>query len=472
MPILEKIVISDFRNIQLQELEFSPNVNCISGNNGEGKTNLLDAIYYLSMTKSAFSASDRFNFRYGTEEFSIAGTYRMENGLASRFSIKMGSKGDKKIRRDDKAYGKVSDHVGILPIVMVSPADVSLVSESGDERRRFVNAVLSQMDREYMTAMQQYNRLLLQRNRMLKEQVVDRALMEVIDLRMAALAGPLYESRKRFVNELKPIVSDFYKTVSGGSEIVDIEYESDLDKASLDQLLAASFEKDRMLRYTSAGLQRDDFLFMMNGHPIRRYGSQGQQKSFLVSLKFAQYEIMKKNYGFAPTLLLDDVFDKLDMGRISNLLKMVSGSDFGQIFITDSNKVRMAGIVDGLTRDRNIHKIVAMAYDGRNNRLRRHEAVGMDELATQFIKEMKLSSGLYRLRVREAWDAVTGAGRYTLEVSLNKGVMICSISSSVVRNQLYFQREALTRQLNEYLKEHASGLVPDENNIVKDLILR
>lgn len=362
MPILEKIVISDFRNIQLQELEFSPNVNCISGNNGEGKTNLLDAIYYLSMTKSAFSASDRFNFRYGTEEFSIAGTYRMENGLASRFSIKMGSKGDKKIRRDDKAYGKVSDHVGILPIVMVSPADVSLVSESGDERRRFVNAVLSQMDREYMTAMQQYNRLLLQRNRMLKEQVVDRALMEVIDLRMAALAGPLYESRKRFVNELKPIVSDFYKTVSGGSEIVDIEYESDLDKASLDQLLAASFEKDRMLRYTSAGLQRDDFLFMMNGHPIRRYGSQGQQKSFLVSLKFAQYEIMKKNYGFAPTLLLDDVFDKLDMGRISNLLKMVSGSDFGQIFITDSNKVRMAGIVDGLTRDRAYYDTVSGTF--------------------------------------------------------------------------------------------------------------
>ena len=150
MPVLEKIVISDFRNIQLQELEFSPNVNCICGNNGEGKTNLLDAIYYLSMTKSAFASSDRFNFRHGTDEFSISGTYRMENGLSSRFAVKMSSKGEKKVRRDEKQYGKVSEHIGILPIVMVSPSDISMVSESGEERRRFVNAVLSQTDREYM----------------------------------------------------------------------------------------------------------------------------------------------------------------------------------------------------------------------------------------------------------------------------------------------------------------------------------
>ena len=352
MPVLEKIVISDFRNIQLQELEFSPNVNCISGNNGEGKTNLLDAIYYLSMTKSAFASSDRFNFRHGTEEFSIAGTYHMENGLSSRFAVKMTSKGEKKMRRDDKPYTKVSEHVGILPIVMVSPADISMVSESGEERRRFVNAVLSQMDREYMAALQQYNRLLMQRNRMLKEMDVDRSLLEVIDMRMSMLAEPVHQARKKFVEDLKPIVSEYYKALSGGSELVDIEYESELSKAGLDQILAASFDKDRILKYTSAGVQRDDFIFTMNGHPIRRYGSQGQQKSFLVSLKFAQYEIMKKNYGFAPVLLLDDVFDKLDMGRISNLLQMVASNDFGQIFITDSNKVRMSGIVDRLTQDR------------------------------------------------------------------------------------------------------------------------
>ena len=352
MPVLEKIVISDFRNIRLQELEFSPNVNCISGNNGEGKTNLLDAIYYLSMTKSAFASSDKFNFRHGTEEFSIAGSYRMENGLASRFAVKMTAKGEKKVRRDDKPYPKVSDHIGVLPVVMVSPADISLVSESGEERRRFVNAVLSQMDHEYMTALQQYNRLLMQRNKMLKEMDVDRSLLEVIDMRMGALAEPIYQARKKFVQDLAPVISEYYKAVSGGSEEVDIEYESELSKTGLESLLATSFEKDRIMKYTTSGVQRDDFIFRMGGHPIRRFGSQGQQKSFLVSLKFAQYELMKKNYGFAPVLLLDDVFDKLDMGRISNLLQMVASNDFGQIFITDSNKIRMSGIVDGLTQDR------------------------------------------------------------------------------------------------------------------------
>ena len=187
---------------------------------------------------------------------------------------------------------------------------------------------------------------------MLKEMDPDRSLLEVIDMRMSALAEPIYQARKKFVEDLKPIIAEYYKAVSGGSEQVDIEYESELSKASLEELLAVSYEKDRILKYTTAGLQRDDFAFKMNGWPIRRHGSQGQQKSFLVSLKFAQYEIMKKNYGFAPVLLLDDVFDKLDMGRISNLLEMVSGKDFGQIFITDSNKVRMSGIVDGLTQDR------------------------------------------------------------------------------------------------------------------------
>ena len=208
------------------------------------------------------------------------------------------------------------------------------------------------MDKEYLSALQQYNRLLMQRNRMLKETVADRTLLEVIDMRLSALAAPVYEARKKFVAELNPVVSEFYRMLSGGSEQVSIEYESELSKAPLEEILAASFEKDRIFKYTTSGIQRDDFAFYMDGWPIRRHGSQGQQKSFLVALKFAQYEIMKRNYGFAPVLLLDDVFDKLDMGRISNLLGMVSGQDFGQIFITDSNKVRMSGIVDGLTQDR------------------------------------------------------------------------------------------------------------------------
>lgn len=362
MPVLEKIVISDFRNIALQELEFSPNINCISGNNGEGKTNLLDAIYYLSMTKSAFAASDRFNFRHGTDEFSLSGIYRMDNGLSSRFAMKISSKGEKKLRRDDKPYGRVSEHIGVLPVVMVSPSDNSLVSDSGEERRRFVNSVLSQMDREYMSAMQHYNRLLQQRNRMLKEPEVDRTLLEVIDLRMSALAGPIHDARRRFVDDIRPVVAEYYKALSGDTEQVDIRYESELSSSSLEGILASSFEKDRILKYTGSGIHRDDFVFMMNGHPIRRYGSQGQQKSFLVSLKFAQYEIMKRNYGFPPVLLLDDVFDKLDMSRISNLLQMVASKDFGQIFITDSNKVRMSGIVDKLTQDRVYFETAAGAF--------------------------------------------------------------------------------------------------------------
>ena len=352
MPQLDKVAIQNFRNIEFQELEFSPNVNCILGNNGEGKTNLMDAIWYLSMTKIAVAASDQFNFRHGTDSFSIAGTYRMENGTQSRFSVSCESRGVKKVRCNDKVYPKVSSHIGVLPIVMVSPSDVSLVSESGEERRRFANSVLSQMDQMYLANVQQYNRVLLQRNRMLKGGDADDGLLSVFDSQLDTYARAIGESRKAFVSDLQPVVSSLYRSLSGGRESVSIEYRTDLDRGSLRDLLAECRDRDAALRYTTAGVQRDDFIFKMDDYPIRRCGSQGQQKSFLVSLKFAQYEIMKKRYGFPPILLLDDVFDKLDMSRISNLLGMVAGSDFGQIFITDSNKVRMAGIVDGLTADR------------------------------------------------------------------------------------------------------------------------
>ena len=352
MPALKKIVVQNFRNIAFQELSFSPNINCISGNNGEGKTNLMDAVWYLSMTKSAFASSDRFNFRHGTDTFAVSGTYSMTMGPDARFSVQVDGKGEKKVRRDDKAYSKISEHIGVLPIVMVSPSDTSLVSESGDDRRRFVNSVLSQMDREYLAAMQQYNRFLFQRNKVLKDGTFDESLLDVFDERMNEYAGVIHGKRDAFVKDLLPLVAEHYATLSGGRETVSIDYRSDLRKGSLVELLKASREKDRIFKYTTAGIQRDDFLFEMNGFPIRRCGSQGQQKSFLVSLKFAQYELMKTRYGFPPMLLLDDVFDKLDMGRISNLLGLVAGSDFGQIFITDSNKVRMSGIVDGLTADR------------------------------------------------------------------------------------------------------------------------
>lgn len=351
MPSLKKIVVQDFRNIQLQELEFSPNVNCISGDNGEGKTNLLDAIWTLSMTKGAFGVSDRYNYRYGSQGFAISGEYLMDNGTLSKFALQS-REGEKKLRRDEKVYDRVSDHIGILPIVMVSPSDTALVSESGEERRRFANAVLSQMDRQYLSDIQHYNRLLATRNLALKNNASDSTFFEVVDLQMSQYASRIFEARDSFAKRLEPAVQKYYSMLSSDKETVGIELRSDLQKAELSQLLAQSVTRDVALGYTSAGVQRDDFVFSMNGHPIRKCGSQGQQKSFLVSLKFAQYEIMKESYGFAPILLLDDLFDKLDMTRVSNLLRLVAGSEFGQIFITDSNKVRITGLLDGITSEK------------------------------------------------------------------------------------------------------------------------
>jgi len=354
MPVLQKIVVQNFRNIELQEVGFSSNINCISGGNGEGKTNLLDAIWYLSMTKSAFSTSDRYNFRHGTSSFALSGTYRMngKDGSTSHFSIMVGDGAEKKLRRDDKPYGKISEHIGVIPIVIVSPADISLVSESGEERRKFVNAVLSQMDREYLSEVQQYNRLLLQRNKLLKAGMFDEDLLSTYDERMSVLSVPIFEKRARFCESLTPVVRRHYSEISSGRESVNIRYLSDLHRGSLCDILRSRRDKDATFRFTTAGIQRDDFVFEMDGLPIRKCGSQGQQKSFLVALKFAQHEVMRTSYGFPPMLLLDDLFDKLDSSRVGNLLKMVSGQEFGQIFITDSNKVRMEGIIDKITSDR------------------------------------------------------------------------------------------------------------------------
>lgn len=352
MPALKKIVIQNFRNIELQEVEFSPNINCISGGNGEGKTNLLDAIWYMSMTKSAFSSGDRFNFRYGSNSFSIMGEYSMPGGISSRFGIQVDSAGEKKLRRDDKPYQRISDHIGVLPIVMVSPADSAMVSESGEERRKFINSVLSQMDSEYLNLVQQYNRLLLQRNKLLKAGIIDEDLLGTFDYRLDSLATPIHQKRAAFCQELVPVVQHYYAEISGGRENVGIEYSSDLSKGRLADILRDHREKDKVFHFTTAGIQRDDFIFTMNGHPIRRCGSQGQQKSFLVAVKFAQYEVMKSCYGFPPMMLLDDLFDKLDLQRVSNLLGLVADKEFGQIFITDSNKVRTESIVDKITSDR------------------------------------------------------------------------------------------------------------------------
>lgn len=345
MPVLKKIVIQDFRNIALQELDFSPNINCIWGGNGEGKTNLLDAIYYLSMTKSGIQSAEKFNFRHGCQSFALSGVYDLPSESDVRFSIQVSEGMEKKLRRGDKTYSRVSEHIGVLPIVLVSPADSELVSESGEERRRFANAFISQLDREYLSSLQQYNRLLAQRNKLLKEHAPDSGLLETFDLRMAPLAANIAAARSSFAQDLLPIVQEYYRAISGGRENVSIAYRTDLSKGPLDAVMSAHRDRDLALGYTTAGIQRDDFIFSMEGFPIRRCGSQGQQKSFLVALKFAQYEIMKRSWGFPPLLLLDDLFDKLDMDRAGKLLEMVAGSDFGQIFISDTDKNRTEALI-------------------------------------------------------------------------------------------------------------------------------
>ena len=258
----------------------------------------------------------------------------------------------KQMKWNKKVYKALMEHIGKIPLVMVSPNDQQLITGGSDLRRKFIDGVISQTDHAYLDHLIAYNKALEQRNRLLKDGGADPALLDVFDQRMSALAVPVFEARKQFAEQLSPVVRDYYAFISGGGEQVGIEYRSDLEKGSLEDILRERRDRDAAMRFTTAGLQRDDFLFTLNGHPIRKCGSQGQQKSFLVALKFAQYEIMKRNYGFTPILLLDDLFDKLDLGRISNLLKMVAGQDFGQIFLSDCNKVRMSAIVDEITKDR------------------------------------------------------------------------------------------------------------------------
>lgn len=354
---LERILITDFKNIHSAELHFSPKLNCIWGSNGEGKTNLLDAIYYLSMTKSYFNGSDIYTFKRGSSYVALNGIY---DGDGQKCSISIGIKGtaaddgtikvdEKVVKRDGKNYGRISEHIGKIPVVVVSPTDTELINSGGDERRRFINMVLSQLDSEYLRRLQNYNQLLLQRNKLLKmggADVVSAEYLDTIDERMAVNAEYIYNERLKISSLLNDSVCNYYNILSNSKENVSFEYRSQLTNNSTLELFKENFEKDRVLKYTSSGIHRDDFLFSVNGMPIKNCGSQGQQKTFLIALKLAQYEIMLNLHGKQPLLLLDDVFDKLDMGRVGRLIEVVSGSRFGQIFITDSSKVRMESVLE------------------------------------------------------------------------------------------------------------------------------
>ena len=342
---LNKISLLYFKNINEASLQFSPKLNCITGLNGSGKTNLLDAIYYLSMTKSYFTSSDIHSISYDSEKCRISGDYIREDETVESINIKIGREGEKSVKRNLKAYSRLSEHIGLIPIVMVSPYDNCLINESGEERRRFINSILSQLDKEYLRKIQNYNHLLFQRNKLLKNQIVNEELLFAYSVKMSENATYIHRSRGEFTKMLVPLADKYYKLLSGGRENIEILYKSDLDETTPERLFERSLERDKLLKYTTSGIQRDDLQFFMDGHLYKIFGSQGQQKSFLISLKLAQFEIMRDIYKRTPLLLLDDVFDKLDMERVEALLNLVSSNLFGQIFVTDSNKVRVETIL-------------------------------------------------------------------------------------------------------------------------------
>ena len=357
---LKRILISDFKNIPSADITFSPKINSITGNNGEGKTNLLDAIYYLSMCKSYFNSSDLYTCRWGSGEFALNGTYVHEDCTEDMVSVSLKTGESKYVKRNGKLYRRISDHIGVIPIVMVSPADTQLINGAGEERRKFSNAILSQTDKEYLLRIQRYNQFLAQRNRLLKSGAVSRELLDTISERMSPDAAYIYGRRKELCTELQDLITLFYNKVSGENGAVGLKYTSDLEGyinpgEAAEQALAALFgeniERDCILKYTSSGIQRDDIEFYIDNHHIKRYASQGEQKSFLISLKLAQFALMRQLHGVSPILLLDDLFDKLDMNRVELLMKLVAGEGFGQIFITDSNKVRVGQIAESISSE-------------------------------------------------------------------------------------------------------------------------
>ena len=355
---LKRATISNFKNIGEMEILFSPKINFITGVNGSGKTNLLDVVYYLSMTKSYFSNSDLYSVKHGETFFSVTGEY----GEGDRITVNMTKEGEKVVKKNMKSYSRLSDHIGSIPIVMISPYDTTLINESGEERRKFINSILSQIDREYLRRVQNYNSLLAQRNRLLKStdaMVRNSDLLDVFSEKLSVNASYIYNKRRLFVEELLPFVSKYYNMVSGAKEEIGIQYRSDIEHGELSLLLKKSIDRDLSLKYTSVGIHRDDLIFTMGGYPIKSYGSQGQQKSFLVSLKLAQFEMMKGMSGKKPILLLDDVFDKLDIHRVESLLDIVSSDSFGQIFITDSNKMRAEKILDKIDSESFVHEMAS-----------------------------------------------------------------------------------------------------------------
>ena len=344
---LKSISILNYKNLADVNIALSPKINCFIGSNGMGKTNLLDAVYYLSFCKSAFAVTDNSNITHDAPFFMIRGSYCSDSGIDDEIScgLKRGEK--KQFRRNGKPYERLADHIGSIPLVMISPADNELIAGGSEERRRFMDVVISQYDKEYLNALIRYNRALQQRNVLLRgEREPDGEMMSLIEEMMAVEAVRIHNGRKEFIDELIPIFTQFHKAIAGEGECVGLRYRSHLNEAGATELLLASRGDDRHLGYTTKGVHRDELVMQLDGYPIRKEGSQGQNKSYLVSLKLAQFDFLRRKGGGTPLLLLDDIFDKLDSSRVEHIVNLVSGDSFGQIFITDVNREHIDGILE------------------------------------------------------------------------------------------------------------------------------
>ncbi|MDA3878873.1 MAG: DNA replication/repair protein RecF [Prolixibacteraceae bacterium] len=347
---LQSLSVLDYKNVEMAEFDFSAKLNCFLGNNGAGKTNLLDAIYYLSFTKSFFNAVDVMNVRHGCQMFGIKGVYNSEGGESNQVSVGYRLNQKKQLKRNGKAYKRLSEHIGLYPLVMVSPSDTSLITGGSDDRRKFMDGVISQFDNRFLDALLRYNRLLMQRNNLLKqfaaENRFDQDTLSIYNEQLHQYGTHIFEKRRAFIAEIIPVFQTFYKHISGGSEMVQLDYQSTLFDGSLSEQLEDNQHKDRLIQFTSVGVHKDDLLLSLGDYPMKKVGSQGQTKTYLVALKLAQFEYLKKQSEIKPILLLDDVFDKLDANRVEKIIQLVSDDKFGQIFLTDTNREHLESIVE------------------------------------------------------------------------------------------------------------------------------
>ena len=351
--ILKRISILNYKNLEQVELDFSPKMNCFIGQNGMGKTNLLDAVYYLSFCKSVSNPIDSQNIKHNQDFFVVQGSYLTDEGDPEEVYCGLKRRQKKQFKRNKKEYSKLSDQIGLIPLVMVSPADSELILGGSEERRRFMDVVISQYDREYLTALIRYNKAMAQRNTLFKAEVEpDDELMNVWEEMMASAGEVVFRKRNDFINEFIPTFQSFYSYISQDQELVNLSYESHAMQGDLLQLIRESRQRDRIMGYSLKGIHKDDLVMQLAEYPIKREGSQGQNKTYLVALKLAQFDFLRRTgSNTTPLLLLDDIFDKLDASRVEQIVKLVSGDKFGQIFITDTNRDHLDKILRKIEGD-------------------------------------------------------------------------------------------------------------------------